>query len=74
MIEQVMGHYIIHIANQSGWEVKRVDSRTAYQYITEQTAKKISYTMQNMLIEEKVNDLIRLALLMDNGGIAIKVT
>lgn len=30
--------------------------------------------MQHMLIEEKVNDLLRLALLMDNGGVIIRVS
>lgn len=30
--------------------------------------------MQNRVIEERVDDLLRLALLMEHGGILIKVT
>jgi hypothetical protein len=73
MLEQVMGYYFIHIAKKSGWEVKMVDSKTAYKHITEETAQKVTYAMQHMLIEEKVNDLLRLALLMDNGGMLVRV-
>jgi hypothetical protein len=29
--------------------------------------------MQHMLIEEKVDDLYRLALLLDNGGVMVRV-
>ena len=50
MLEQVMGHYLIHVAEQSGWEVRKVTSWTAYQIISQETQQKITSTMQSMLI------------------------
>ena len=59
---------------QSQWKVVIVNSKTAYDYLSPEITQRITYTMQHMLIEEKVNDLLRLALLMENGGIVIRVT
>ena len=74
MLEQVMGHYLIHVAEKSGWEVRKVTSRTAYEYISPEINRIITSTMQHTLIEEKVDDLLRLALLLDNGGVMVRVT
>lgn len=74
MLEQVMAHYCIEKAMQSQWKVVIVNSKTAYDYLSPEITQRITYTMQHMLIEEKVNDLLRLALLMENGGIVIRVT
>jgi hypothetical protein len=74
MLEQVMGHYLIHIAEKSGWQIKIVNSWTAYDSLTPKTQKKVTFTMQNMLIEERVHDLYKLALLLDKGGVVIDPT
>lgn len=34
MLEQVMGHYIISKAKESGWDVKIANSWTAYDYLS----------------------------------------
>ena len=74
MLEQVMGHYLILVGNQSGWEVRVVNSWSAYNHLTPDTQKKITDTMQRMYLEEKVHDLYKLGLLIDNGGVVISPT
>jgi len=74
MLEQVMSHYLIHVANQSGWEVKPVNSWSAYGHLNPDTQMKITDTMQRMYLEEKVHDLYKLGLLIDKGGVVISPT
>lgn len=69
-----MGSYLIHIVEKSGWEIKIVNSWTAFEMLSQSTQNKITKTMQNMQIEEKVHVLYKLGLLLDIGGIVISPT
>lgn len=51
MLEQVFGHYIIHKATQSGWKVKQVNSMNAYDYMSRDTAQKITESIRNTSLE-----------------------
>lgn len=55
----------------TGLEVKMVSSLDAYDHLSEQSRIKITKTMQNMKINEKVNELYKMALLMEHGGLMI---
>lgn len=46
-----MGNYLIYMAQKSNWEVRKVNSWTAYGYLSIETQNKITSTMQNALIE-----------------------
>lgn len=70
----MLGNYLVAMANDSKYEVRIANSWNAYQWISNDTTQKITKTMQNRVIEEKVDDLLRLALLMENGGVFIKLT
>lgn len=69
-----MGHYLIHVAEQSGWEVRNVTSQTAHEHMSSEVYGIITSTMQHVLIEEGVHDLYRLGLLLDNGGVMVRIT
>jgi hypothetical protein len=53
--------------------VRTVNAWDAYQWLSPEITADITRTMQNMRIEESVNDLLRLALLIEHGGIMVKV-
>lgn len=67
------GNFIIHKAKQSGYEIRFVDSWSAYDWLTKDITNKITYAMQNSKLEQSVDDLLRLALLLEHGGIMIKL-
>lgn len=55
----------------SGLEVKMVHSLDAYDLLSLETRNKIKNTMQSMKINQKVNQLYKMALLMEHGGLMI---
>ena len=56
-------------ARKAGYEVRYVNSWSAYDWISDQTIKKITRVRQNALIDEPVHNMLKLALLHENGGI-----
>jgi hypothetical protein len=74
MIEQMLGNRIAEAAGKSGYEVRKVSSWSAYRWLSEKTNQTITKTMQNMHIEESVSELLRMALLMEHGGIMLRVS
>lgn len=68
-----MAHYAMHQGKSSGWEIKIVNSWTANKFLTEETFHKVTYARHHLFIHEKIDDLLRYALLMDNGGVMIRV-
>ncbi len=74
MVEQMLGNAIISKARESGYEIRITNSWSAYEWLSEETEQAITSAMQNMQIEEKVNDLLRIALLMEHGGVIMKVS
>jgi hypothetical protein len=74
MIEQMFGNFIVQKAEESGYEVRKVNSWSAYQWLSEKTKNKITKSMQNIQIEEKVNEVLKLALLMEHGGLMFRVS
>jgi mannosyltransferase OCH1-like enzyme len=53
--------------------VRKVNAWNAYEWLSAEISADITYTMQNVKIEESVNDLLRLALLIEHGGVFVKV-
>jgi len=59
------------VGKESGLEVRFADSWTAYDHLSPATAQKITKAMQNMRIDQKVNELLKVALLMEHGGVLV---
>jgi hypothetical protein len=69
MHNDVYLRYLVHRGRSLDLEVRVVDPWSAYDWITPETTAVISKTMQNSKIDETVHTLLRLALLMENGGL-----
>jgi len=69
MVEQFLGRNMVRAANKAGLEVRLANSWNAYNWLTPKTTQRITKTMQNMRIEQKVDELLKMGLLMDNGGL-----
>jgi hypothetical protein len=74
MIEQMLGNFIVQKAEESGYEVRKVNSWSAYQWLSEATKEKVTKTMQNMQIEVSVNEVLKMALLMEHGGLMFRLS
>lgn len=65
-------YHLNETASKLGYEVRVVNSWTAYQWLHNQTVvEDITKTIQKTLIDETVDNLLKLALLIENGGILI---
>jgi hypothetical protein len=62
-------HYFNHTAITCGYEVRVVNSWTAYDWLTPATIANITKAIQNTKIDETVTSLLKLALLMEHGGV-----
>jgi len=51
--------------------VRIVDSWTAYEWMSQLTIDKITRAIQNVKIDETVCNMLKMALLMEHGGIMI---
>jgi hypothetical protein len=74
MIEQMLGNFIIRQARKSDYDVRLVDSWSAYEWLSVETSHRITRTMQSQHIEEKVNEVLKMALLMEHGGLMFRVS
>ena len=66
--------YIYHlkaVAAKNNFEVRVVDSWNAYNWISPDMSKRVSNIIQNTKLDESVASLLKLALLIENGGIMI---
>ena len=65
-------HHHNYTFQKQGYEVKFVNSWNAYDYIsTNETIARIGKAMQNSQIDEGVDNLLKLALLYEHGGVLI---
>lgn len=70
-IDQTYWHYHKAVAAKLGYEVRVVNSWTAYDYLSDFTSAKISKIMQRSKVDQSVHPLLKLALLIENGGIMV---
>jgi hypothetical protein len=73
MVEHLSGNYLVEMAKESGFEVRTVNAWDAYQWLSPEITADITRTMQSQQISESVSDLLRLALLIEHGGVVVKV-
>ena len=70
-MNRIMVHYFNHTGVLNGYEVRLVDSWTAYDWLSPSTISNITKAIQNAKIDETVCNLLKMALLMEHGGILI---
>ena len=66
--------YVYHlkaVAAKNNYQVRIVDSWSAYDWIGPGTSGRITHAIQNSKIDEGVSSLLKLAILIENGGIMI---
>lgn len=66
--------YLYHFndtANKFGYSVRMVNSWNSYDYLSESTIARITKARQNCKVDEPVHNILKLALLMENGGVII---
>lgn len=73
MLEQLLGNFIILKAKESNYEIRFINSWSAYEWLSNKTIERITHTMQNTKYEQKVDDLLRMAILKEHGGIIMKL-
>lgn len=71
MNEQIYLYYFNDTAKRLGYEVRLANSWSAYDYLSTNTTARISKAMQNSKVDQPIHPLLKLALLMENGGILI---
>ena len=64
-------YHFKEMAARNGFEVRVVDSWNAYDWISPEMTKRISHAIQNTQLDETVSNLLKLALLIENGGIMV---
>ena len=64
-------HYLEDTAKKNKFEVRRVNSWTAYDWLSKATTSKITKTMELRKANATVHDLLRVALLLEHGGVMI---
>ena len=69
MENDIYVNYLETFAKKQNYEVRMVNSWSAYDWLSNSTIENITKTMQNNLIDETVHNILKLALLADNGGI-----
>ena len=69
----MLGNYLRRAAEDSGFEVRFVNSWSAYEWLSPETESKITKTKHRSVLEHKVDDLLRWGLLMEHGGVMIKL-
>lgn len=69
-----MGSNLAKIAKNSSLEIRMANSWDAYDWLSAKTTKKITKTMQNIRVDQKVNELLKIALLMEHGGIMVSLS
>jgi hypothetical protein len=60
-----------HVFEQFGYEVRLVNSLTSYDFLTNKTVYMISKAMQNSKVDETIHSVLKLALIMENGGVLL---
>jgi hypothetical protein len=60
-----------HVFEQFGYEVRLVNSLTSYDFLTNKTVYMISKAMQNSKVDEPIHSVLKLALIMENGGVLL---
>lgn len=70
-MNRIMIHYFNHTGRINGYDVRIVNSWSAYDWLKNETITTITKTIQNVKIDETVCSLIKLALLKEHGGILI---
>ena len=71
MNEQIYFQLFNHTGVQSGYEVRLANSWNAYDWLSNQTTTAITKAMHNSKVDEGVHNLLKIALLMEHGGMLI---
>jgi len=69
--EQVYYHLFNHTAVHAGFEVRFANSWNSYDWLSNHTIANITKAMQNSKVDERIHNILKLALLMENGGMLI---
>ena len=72
MESDIFVNYYAELGQKVGYEVRFVNSWDTYDWFSNETANKITHTMQNCLIDEGVHSLLKLALLYERGGVLME--
>lgn len=71
MTEQIYLEYFNSTAHRFGYQVRTVNSWNSYDWLTENTIYSISKAMQNSKVDQTIHSVLKLALLMEHGGILV---
>jgi hypothetical protein len=71
MVEAVVARHLMHVARQSGFEVRAVDCLSAYDWLTPEMAEWVRRTKHKSKYILAVEELLRIALLVEHGGLSV---
>lgn len=74
MKESLTARQQIDVGRQSGYEVRIVNSISAYDWLSPDIAELIRKVKHNSRIYIPVADLLRIALLVEHGGVSIRIS
>lgn len=69
----VSAQNIIHFAELAGYEIRIVDNINSYQWLSQEMVASIRETHQNSKFDLPVYELLRLALLIEHGGVSVRL-
>ena len=69
VMEEVMINYYAFLAGKFGYEVRFANSWNSYDWLSQMTTQLITRAMHNTKIDQGVNSFLKLALLMEHGGL-----
>ena len=71
MKEQVYFYHFNETAIKNGYEVRIANSWNAYDWLSQETTAKITKTMPISKVDEPIHSVLKMALLMENGGVLV---
>jgi hypothetical protein len=73
MTESLAAKHLIHVGKKSGYDVRVVNSFTAYDWLSPEMTEAVRITKHKSKYILQVHELLRIALLIEHGGLAVKL-
>ena len=72
MVDGVIANYYVSEGNIANYSVRLVNHTSAYDWLSEEMMRKITQARQTVRLDLEMEDLLLLAILVENGGVVMR--
>ena len=72
MVNQIFINYYIDLSRKMHYELRLINSWTAYNWLSDEISANITKTMQRVQIDVGADELLIMAIMIEHGGIILK--